>query len=147
MEKWDRRLFQQDAAITGHDDGWNIVELESRRDLRQKIDALIDLSLRNAITTSELHASLSDLLTHYGQRFVLLLVRCLSTKNEEKRQTVVQLITLLNTPEALPHLESLAHSEQTPRSIRLSASLALAGMGSSSDIRQKPKRVRSYAIS
>jgi hypothetical protein len=147
MEKRDTRLFQQKIATTAHNTSWNIVELESHRDLRQKIDEMLHLTLYNAITTAELQQLLSQTLERYGTRCITLLVHCLYTKDAEKRQTVVQLLTLLQAPEAIPQLESLIQNEQTPRSIRLAASLALAGMHATPETRPKQKSLRSYAIS
>jgi hypothetical protein len=147
MEKRDNRLFQQEAANTGHDQSWNIVELESRRDLRQKIDECIHATLSNALSTSELQQSLSFLQEHYNLRFITLLVHCLYTKDAEKRQAVVQLLTILQAPEAIPQLEALVQSQHLPRSLRLSASLALAGMGATPETQPKSKPLRNYAIS
>ena len=147
MEERDTRLFQQEIAITEHDASWNIVELESHRDLRQKIDEMLHLALYNAITTSGLQHQLSQTREQYGARCITLLVHSLYTKDAEKCQTVVQLLTLLQAPEAIPQLETLAHNEQTPRSVRLAASLALAGMNATPETRPKQKSPRSYAIS
>ena len=147
MEKRDTRPFQSEATITIISTGWNIVELESRRDLRRNIDALIHLALYNATTTPELQQSLTSNLDQYGPRFITLLVRSLYTKNAEKRQAVVQLLTLLNSPEAIPQLQSIADTERLSRSIRLSASLALAGMSATPETRSISNIVHTYAIS
>ncbi len=145
MEKRGTRLFQPSAAKMGHDTRWNIVELESRRDLRQKIDELISLTLYTTISTSELQHLLSLTLERYGQRFITLLVRALSTKDAEKRQTIVDLLTILNAPEAIPHLQALAQSARAARSVRLSASLALAGMNATPEMTQEWKITRTCA--
>ncbi|HTK10253.1 MAG TPA: hypothetical protein VL485_23995 [Ktedonobacteraceae bacterium] len=147
MEKRDTRLFQLETAIRGRDTSWNIVELESHRDLRQKIDDILHLTLYNAMSSSELQQALSLLREQYGSRCITLLVRCLYTKNAEKRQAVVQLLTLFHAPEAIPQLQRIVHDEQSSRSVRLAASLALAGMSATPETRPKQKHIRSYAIS
>ena len=56
MEKRGPRLFQQEVATS--ETGWNIVELESRKLLRQKVNELIRLSNISTFTTSEMRQQL-----------------------------------------------------------------------------------------
>jgi len=144
MERRDARPFQQDATIH---EGWNIVELESHRQFRQTVNELIKNTNSTGITTNDLCQQLEDCRTSYGTRFTTLLVRALHRENAQERQAIVSLLTLLDDPNTIPHLEHIAHSERYPRSIRLSASLALAGMGVTRETIDDVRRVRLYAIS
>ncbi len=144
MERRDARPFQQDATIH---EGWNIVELESHRQFRQTVNELIKNINSAGITTHDLRQQLEDCRITYGNRFITLLVRALHRENAQERQSVVSLLTLLNDPNTIPHLQHISHSEHYPRSIRLSASLALAGMGETRETTDESRRVRLYAIS
>ena len=144
MEKRDARPFQQDATIH---EGWNIVELESHRQFRQTVNELIKNTNTAGITTSDLLQELEDCRTIHGTRFITQLVRALHRENAQERQAVVSLLTLLNDPNTIPQLQHISHSKQYSRSIRLSASLALAGMGATRETTEDSRRVRLYAIS
>ncbi len=144
MERRDARLFQQNAAI---DEGWNIVELESHRQFRRQVNELISLTHTTGITTSELQQRLASHSDRYGPRFSTQLVRSLHRENAQERQSIVSLLTLLNDPNTIPQLQHIAHNKRIPRSIRLSASLALAGMGATLEVTEEQKSVRIYAIS
>ncbi len=144
MERRDARPFQQDAAIH---EGWNIVELESHRQFRQTINELIQNVTIAGITTSDLRQQLENCRSIYGTRFITHLVRTLHRENAQERQSVVSLLTLLNDPNTIPQLEYIAHNERYPRSIRLSASLALAGMGATRETTEDSRCTRLYAIS
>ncbi len=144
MERRDARLFQHDADTH---ESWNIVELESHRQLRQKTNELIQLANTTRITTSDMQQRL-HLCTHlFGNRFATQLVRSLSRDDTQERQSVVWLLTLLNDKNTIPPLQLLSCNERLPRSIRLAASLALAGMGATKEVTKDHKRVRMYAIS
>jgi len=56
MEKRGARLFQQGDG--SGETNWNIVELDSRRQLRQKVNELIRLSYDSTTTTSEMQQQL-----------------------------------------------------------------------------------------
>ncbi len=144
MERRDARPFQHDAAIH---EGWNIVELESHRQFRQTVNELIQHSTSANITTNELRQQLEHYKNQYGTRFTTQLVRALQQENEQERQAIVALLTILHDPMTIPQLQHISHNEQFPRSIRLSASLALAGMGATSETIEDNRRVRLYAIS
>ena len=144
MERRDARPFQQDATIH---EGWNIVELESHRQFRQTVNELIKNTNTVGITTSDLLQQLKECRTIYGTRFTTQLVRALHRENAQERQAVVSLLTLLDDPNTIPQLQHISHSKQYPRSIRLSASLALAGMGATRETTEDSRRVRLYAIS
>ncbi len=144
MERRDARLFQQNAIIS---EGWNIVELESHRQFRQTINELIKNTTISGITTDDLRQQLVHLTEIYSTRFSTQLVRSLQRENSQERQAVVSLLTLLNEPNTIPQLQHIAQSKYYARSIRLSASLALAGMGATREVIEDSRRVRLYAIS
>ena len=144
MERRDARLFQQNATIH---EGWNIVELESHRQFRRQVNELIQLTNTTAITTSELQQRLASHSDSYGPRFATQLVRSLHRENAQERQSIVSLLTLLDDPNTIPQLQHIAHNKRIPRSIRLSASLALAGMGATPEVTEEQKNVQIYAIS
>ena len=144
MERRDARLFQQDAT---NNEGWNIVELESHRRFRQKVNELIHLTTLTEITTSELQQALQQCREEYGPRFVTQIVRALHQEDEQERQAVVALLVLLHDSSTISPLQRLASDKRCPRSIRLSASLALAGMGIMVERTEDSRRVRLYAIS
>ncbi len=144
MERRDARLFQQDATIH---EGWNIVELESHRQFRRQVNELIQLTNITGITTSELQQRLASYYDSYGTRFTALLVRALHRENAQERQAIVWLLTLLDDPNTIPQLQHMSRNKHIPRSIRLSASLVLAGMGATQEVAEEQKSVRLYAIS
>lgn len=143
MEKRGARLFQAEVEY-----GWNIVELESRRQLRQKVNELIRLVNDPTITTSEMRQHVLHGVATYGNLFATQLVRSLLRDDPQERQSLVWLLTLLNDPETAPMLRFMAHNTRLPRAIRLSASLALAGMGATEEMTGTGKRAREhqYAI-
>jgi hypothetical protein len=143
MEKKDARLFQ-DAT---HEHSWNIVELESRRQLRYRIHELIQLASSSSIPTSEMRQHLLLGVAQFGKLFATQLVRSLQRDEQQERQAIVWLLTLLNEQETIPSLQQMSRNERLPRSIRLSASLALAGMGATKEMTDNNRRVRLYAIS
>jgi hypothetical protein len=143
MEKKDARLFQ-DAT---HEHSWNIVELEFRRQLRYRIHELIQLASSSSIPTSEMRQHLLLGVAQFGKLFATQLVRSLQRDEQQERQAIVWLLTLLNEQETIPSLQQMSRNERLPRSIRLSASLALAGMGATKEMTDNNRRVRLYAIS
>jgi hypothetical protein len=143
MEEKDARLFQ-DAT---HEHSWNIVELESRRQLRRRIHELIQLSSSSSISTSDMRQHLLLGVAQFGKLFATQLARALQRDDQQERQAIVWLLTLLNEQETIPPLQQMSCNERLPRSIRLSASLALAGMGATKEITDSNRRVRLYAIS
>ena len=148
MEKKDARLFQSRVGINNQ--GWNIVEhevLESRRQLRQRVRELIEFCNASTLTTSEMREHLLLGVATYGQPFATQLVRSLHSDDTQKRQNVVWLLTLLNDSETIPLLQQMSHNERLSRRIRLSASLALAGMGVTAEVIEQSRKVRLYAIS
>ncbi len=144
MERRDARLFQQDATIH---EGWNIVELESHRQFRQTVNELVQKTQSEEITRSDLRQQLEHYRTTYGTRFCTQLVRALYREDEQERQAVVLLLTILNDPITIPQLQQLSQNKRYSRSIQLSASLALAGMGATRETAEDFRRVRLYAIS
>lgn len=148
MENWDARQSQHIAGIDDHPaDNRNIVELESRRHLRSKINELIHLTVDSTLTTTDLqhHLSLNQQL--FGCRFALHLVRALQHEDQAEREAVVWLLTLLNAQETIIPLQQMARNERISRPTRLSASLALAGMGATPEMGEQYQPRRLYAIS
>ena len=144
MERRDARLFQQDATIQ---EGWNIVELESHRQFRQTVNELIQKTQSEEITRSDLRQQLENYRTTYSTRFCTQLVSALHRENEQERQAVVLLLTILNDPITIPQLQHFSQNKRYSHSIRLSASLALAGMGATRETAEDFRRMRLYAIS
>jgi hypothetical protein len=139
MENWDTRLFQTMAKHTNLQEqtptissfSQNVVELESQRELRRKANEIVQHCHSHTVTTSELRQQLQACATAFGSRFSLHLARSLQEprNNQSDRQAIVWLLTLLNDKTTIPLLQDIANQQQLTRAIRLSASLALAGMG------------------
>jgi hypothetical protein len=144
MEKRDARLFQHEIDID--EQAWNMVELESRRQLRYRIHELIQLATSSSITTSEMRQHLRLGVAQFGQRFARQLVRSLHCNDFHERQSIVWLLTLLNEQETIPLLQRMSANERLGRPVRLSASLALAGMGATKEMTDSSRRPGLYAI-
>jgi hypothetical protein len=144
MEKKGARLFQQETGSQVY--GWNIVELESRRQLHQKVNELIGLSYNSTLTTNEMRERLLLGVATFGKSFATQLVRSLQCDDQFKRQRIVWLLTLLEDKEIIPLLQRLARNKRLSRSVRLSASLALAGIGATAETIDGQPRARLYAI-
>ena len=144
MEKRGARLFQQEIGTS--ETGWNIVELEARRQLHQKVNVLIRLCNDSTLTTSEMHHHLLLSVAEFGNQLAAQLVRSLQSDDQQKRQNVVWLLTLLNGTETIPLLQHMSRNKRLPRSVRLSASLVLAGMGATDESTGTYPRARFYAI-
>jgi uncharacterized protein (UPF0147 family) len=146
MEKGSARLFQQ-ATSNAFEQSWNIVELETRKEVRQKIHTLLRLVNDQTVTSSAMRQELLHCVADFGDEFTTQLVRSLQRDSSEERQSLVWLLTLLNARETIPQLQQMSNDVHLPRAIRLSASLALAGMGVTAETVQKNRRVRLYALS
>jgi hypothetical protein len=143
MGKKGTRLFQRDH-------GRNIVELEvleSRRHLRLNVNELIRLANNSTITTVEMQQQLFLAVSRFGAQLAGQLVRSLQRDDPQERQSIVWLLTLLNAKETITPLRHMSDDKRIPRSIRLSASLALAGMGVTAETTDSPRCIRLYAIS
>ena len=143
MEKKGASLFQRDH-------GRNIVELnvlESRRQLRLNVNELIRLTNNPTITTDEMRHQLLLGVDRCGTQLAAQLVRSLHREDPQERQSIVWLLTLLNDKKTIIPLRHISHDKHIPRSIRLSASLALAGMGVTAEMIDNHRRTRLYAIS
>ena len=148
MEKGDARLFQQETKTPQHNR--NIVELEvleSRRQLRLKVNDLIRLASNSTLTTREIQQHLLLGVATFGKQLAVQLVRSLQRDDAHERQSIVWLLTLLNDTETVTPLQHMSRNKRLPRSIRLSAALALAGMGATAETREENRRIRLYAIS
>ena len=144
MEERSARLFQQEFGTMKQD--WNIVELESRRHLRQRVQELIRYANSSSLTTSEMQQQLLLDVATFGDKLATQLVRSLNRDNAQERQSIVWLLTLLNEKETIPLLQRTAHDVHLSRAVRLSASLALAGMGATTEVQEHYQRRRLYAI-
>jgi HEAT repeat protein len=145
MEKKGTSMFQ-----FSQDQGWNIVELEARRQLRRTVNALIDLVDNSSLTTSEIKRQLQEQHEGFGRRFAIQLVRALQRDDASERQAIVWLLTLLDDKETILPLQQLSQNEHLSRSVRLSASFALAGLGATPEVQEAQSRrthARLYAIS
>jgi len=148
MENWDARLFQMMAKHTRVTDenqqaktatqthiasssSQHIMELESQRELRRQTNKIVQYCHSTTVTTSELRQHLQACMAAFGSRFSLHLARSLQEprSNQADRQAIVCLLTLLNDKATIPLLQQIAKQQRSTRTIRLSASLALAGMG------------------
>lgn len=143
MEKKGARLFQQGEASPG-----NIVELDSRRQLRLKVNELIRLVNDPTLTTGEIQGQLLHGAATFGTLFAAQLVRSLHRDDPQERQSIVWLLTMLDDRASIRPLMHMSRDPRIPRPIRLSASLALAGMGATRVlIEAESRRPRLYAIS
>jgi len=144
MEKRGARLFQQGGGSS--ETKWNIVELESLRQLRQKVNELIRLSYDSTLTTSEMQQRLLQGVATFDNQLATRLVRSLQSDDQLERQHIVWLLTLLDDKETIPLLQRMSQNERLSRPIRLSASLALAGMGATAESSAHYQCKRLYAI-
>ncbi len=146
MEKGSARLFQQ-AISDAFEQSWNVVELETRKQVRQKIDTFLRLANDMTMPTSEVRQQLLQSVASFGDVFTTQLVRSLHRDDSAERQSIVWLLTVLNAKETIPPLLRMTDNSHLPRAVRLSAALALAGMGVTAEMIEKSRRVRLYAIS
>jgi hypothetical protein len=147
MGKKGARLFQHE--VNTNENGWNIVELgvlESRRQLRHKVNELIGLSTYTTLTTSEMQHQLLLGVTRFGNLLATQLVRSLQCDDLQKRQSIVWLLTILNDKSTIPLLQRMSLNTHLSRPIRLSAALALAGMSATAEIIDNTQRKQIYAI-
>ena len=144
MEERSARLFQQEFGTVEND--WNIVELESRRHLRQRVHELIQQANYSSLTTSEMQQQLRFDVATFGNKLATQLARSLNRDNLQERQSIVWLLTLLNDKEMIPLLQRMTHDTRLSRVVRLSASLTLAGMGATTEVQEHYQRRRLYAL-
>jgi hypothetical protein len=148
MGKKGARLFQRETDTLEH--SWNMVQLEvleSRRQLRQQVNELIRLGNNPSITTSEMKQLLHLAVAKFGTQLATQPVRSLHRDDPQERQAMIWLLTLFNDNETITPLLHMSRDKHIPRSIRLSASLALAGMGVTAETIDNHRRIRLYAIS
>ena len=145
MEKRDARPLLHEA----HTDlvSRNIVELESHRYLHNKVNESIHMATSTNMSTQTIRQELQRNGTHFGSRFAAQLVRALQREDEDERDAVVWLLTILDDPQTIPQLQHFARNQNLTRAVRLAASLALAGMGATREMAETPRRPRLYAIS
>src|SRR5579859_2317770 len=99
MEIKGARLFQREAASDMLEHDRNIVELEVlefRRQLRLKVNELIQLANKSTITTNEIRQELLLGIATFGPQLALQLLRALHRDDPQERQCIVWLLTLLN---------------------------------------------------
>jgi HEAT repeat protein len=149
MEQRDARLFRPDLATDPTaDPGWNVITLESHKQLRCKVQQLIRLAGASNMTTEEIRQHLQLYIETYGRSFALHLVRMLQSDDEQERQSIVWLLTVLNDANTIAPLEQMTRDETLSRAVRLAAGLALAGMGVlRNESSARRQRVRLSAIS
>ena len=148
MGKKGTRLFQKETNSLEF--YRNIVELEvleSRRHLRQTVNELIRLATNTCASTEEIQRHLSLRLTEFGTQLSSQLLRSLNRDDPQERQSIVWLLILLNDAQTIAPLQHISLDKRIPRSIRLSASLALAGMGATAETNENCRRTHQYAIS
>jgi hypothetical protein len=145
MEEKGARLFQADEEL--RDYGWNIVELETRRQLRLKVNELLRLVNDPTLTTSEMQQHLLYNKALFGNQLATQLVHSLQRSDPRDRQSIVWLLTLLNETASITPLRRMSGNKQLPRPVRLSASLALAGGGATPEMLDERCQTRLYAIS
>jgi hypothetical protein len=114
--------------------GCNIIEFESQSNLHKQINTLIRLVVSSRLTTEELRQLLHLHRSNLGSCFAIQLVSSLQRENEDERQAVIWLLTLLNDPQTIPQLQYHTLNRKRARAIRLAAALALAGMGATSEM-------------
>src|SRR5581483_8391391 len=102
MEKKGTRLFQANEET--FDYGRNIVELETRRQLRLKVNELLRLVNDPTVTTSEMRQHLLYNKERFGKQLASQLVRSLHRGDQRERQSIVWLLTLLNEADAITPL-------------------------------------------
>ena len=146
MEKGGARLFRQ-ASSTAFEQNVNIVEFETRKQIRRKINELLQAATTMTMSTSEMRQQLLQGVATFGSSFAIQLVRALYRDDYAERQSVVWLLTVLNDKETIPPLQQMANASHLPRAIRLSASLALAGMGVTAETIRQNRRERLYVLS
>ena len=148
MEKKGARRFQKEANSI--ELSRNVVELEvleSRRHLRHTVNELIRLTTHSSISTEEIQRQLSLSITGFGTQLSSQLLRSLNRDDLQERQSIVWLLILLNDAQTIAPLRHMSLDKRIPRSIRLSASLALAGMSATAETNENCQRARLYAIS
>jgi hypothetical protein len=143
MGKKGVRLFQPEHSR-------NIRELEVleyRRQIRQKVNELIRLANNSTIPTEEVQRKLTLGVARFGTQLSSQLLRSLHREDSQERQSIVWLLILLNEKVTVAPLQHISQDKRIPRSIRLSASLALAGLGATLETIEYHRRTRLYAIS
>lgn len=146
MGKKSAVLFQPVADSQPNEDTWNIVELESRRQLRRAVNTLIALSNRPLVTTSEIQAQLDQYIETFGSLVARQLIRLLRSDDEQMRQSAVWLLTLVEDEFAIALLRQMSQDRRLTRGVRLSAALALAGKGATIETMPETHRERLYAV-
>ena len=121
--------------------------LESRRLLRQKVIELIQVAMNFSISTDEIQQQLHLNLSKFGMQFTSQLLRSLNRDDPLVRQSIVRLLTLLNDTQTIESLQHMSLDKRLSRSIRLSASLALAGIEATEETHEICLHTHLYAIS
>jgi hypothetical protein len=127
----------------------NIVELEvfeSRRHLRQKVHELIRLATNTTASTEEIQRNVALRRTEFGEQLSLQLLRSLIRADPQERHAIVLLLILLNDTQTIAALRHISNDEDFSRSTRLSAALALAGMGETEETKNNYQRDHLLAI-
>lgn len=148
MEKRDAGLSQHLAGTSNASaQKQNIVAFESRRQLRDTIAELIDLTNNSTLTTSDLQQRLNQHKATFGKHLMTHLIRALLRPDQDERDAIVWLLIQCHDKETIAPLQQMTQNEHLSRPVRLSAALALAGMGATQEMQDIPRHVRLYAIS
>ncbi len=146
MGKGSARLFRQ-TAPDALEQSWNVVELETRKQVRQRINTLLRLSDDMLVPTSEVRQQLLQCVATFGSLFTTQLVHALHCNEHTERQSVIWLLTVLNDKETIPPLRRMSANARLPRAIRLAAALALAGMGVTAEDFKQQRRDHLHIMS
>lgn len=146
MGKGSVRPFQR-ATPNALEQNWNVVELETRKQVRRRINALLRLSSDMMVSTGEVRQQLLQDAATFGRLFTTQLVRALHRNDHAERQSVIWLLTVLNDKETIPPLRHMLANPCLPRAIRLAAALTLAGMGVTAEDFKQQRRVHLYVMS
>ncbi len=142
------RLFPKESSIL--ELNRKIVELEvleSRRLLRHKVSDLIQLTMNSTTSTKEIQEQLYLDLSAFGSQLCPQLLRSLNRDDLLARQAIVRLFILLNDAQTIEPLRHMSLDKRLTRPVRLSASLALAGMGVTEEAKEYSPSVLLYAVS
>lgn len=135
------------ATSPAREQSWNVIEFTTQKHIRQDITNLLHLCSAQNVTTDEIRRELLRCEVTFGSQFTIQLVRALHRDDEAERQAITWLLTVLDATETIPPLQQMAANRYLPRTTRLAASLALAGMGVTARTLQENRRVLLYAIS
>ena len=146
-EKGTRLFPKETNTLELNRDIVELEVLESRRLLRQKVIDLIQLAMNYIISTKEIQELLYLNYSKFGSQLSSQLLRSLHRDDPQVRQSIVRLLILLDDAQTIEPLRHISLNKQSPRPVRLSASLALAGMRATEETNEICLHTHLYAIS